>query len=140
MLTPLHGGPDAMGVPRHDLSSNGNACGAYPAALHALQRADACHYPDPACTALRRQLGDWQYASDYLPAAAPAPWPEQLERARRVAAALAQAAPADAAAAPLGADRLYALALRLQRLPLLGRALRAVPRSWRYRVRQLLSR
>ena len=59
MLTPLHGGPDAMGVPRHDLSSNGNACGAYPAALHALQRADACHYPDPACTALRRQLGDW---------------------------------------------------------------------------------
>ena len=90
--------------------------------------------------ALRRQLGDWQYASDYLPAAAPAPWPEQLERARRVAAALAQAAPADAAAAPLGADRLYALALRLQRLPLLGRALRAVPRSWRYRVRQLLSR
>ena len=53
MLTPLHGGPDAMGVPRHDLSSNGNACGAYPAALHALQRADACHYPDPACTALR---------------------------------------------------------------------------------------
>ena len=53
----VHGGPDALGVPAHDFSSNGNACGPCPAALAALQAADAEHYPDPQYTALRETLG-----------------------------------------------------------------------------------
>lgn len=53
----VHGGPDALGVPAHDFSSNGNACGPCPTALAALQAADAEHYPDPQYTALRETLG-----------------------------------------------------------------------------------
>ena len=53
---PLHGGPDALGVPRYDFSTNANACGPSPQALAALQQADRRHYPDPAYTALRAQL------------------------------------------------------------------------------------
>lgn len=56
---PVHGGPDALGLPAHDLSTNANACGACPAARRALARADARHYPDPAYTALVRALADW---------------------------------------------------------------------------------
>ena len=59
MLNAHHGGPDAEGVPAHDLSSNGNACGPWPAALRALYAADARHYPDPAHTALVAQLASW---------------------------------------------------------------------------------
>lgn len=59
MVAPLHGGPDAFGVPPHDLSTNANACGPYPAALQALQTCDARHYPDPAYTALTAQLAVW---------------------------------------------------------------------------------
>ncbi len=59
MLTTVHGGPDAEGVPVHDLSTNANACGPCPLAVLALQSADARHYPDPAYTALRVQLGAW---------------------------------------------------------------------------------
>lgn len=55
----VHGGPDALGVPAHDLSTNANACGACPAARRALARADARHYPDPAYTALVRTLAEW---------------------------------------------------------------------------------
>ena len=55
----IHGGPDALGVPLHDLSSNANACGPCPAALRALQAADARHYPDPAYTKLAAQLAAW---------------------------------------------------------------------------------
>ena len=51
-----HGGPDALGVPRWDFSTNANACGPCPMALTALQQADARHYPDPAYTALRERL------------------------------------------------------------------------------------
>ncbi|QTD46850.1 aminotransferase class I/II-fold pyridoxal phosphate-dependent enzyme [Ottowia testudinis] len=54
-----HGGPDALGVPLHDLSANANACGPYPPAQRALQAADARHYPDPAYTALTVQLAAW---------------------------------------------------------------------------------
>lgn len=54
---PLHGGPDAAGVPLHDFSTNSNACGPCPGALHAVQAADATRYPDPAYTALRERLG-----------------------------------------------------------------------------------
>ncbi|WP_311221413.1 MULTISPECIES: aminotransferase class I/II-fold pyridoxal phosphate-dependent enzyme [unclassified Acidovorax] len=57
MTTPEHGGPDALGVPLHDFSTNANACGPCPQALAALQGADATQYPDPAYTALRERLG-----------------------------------------------------------------------------------
>lgn len=52
----LHGGPDALGVPRWDFSTNANACGPCPVALAAVQGADAAHYPDPGYTALRAAL------------------------------------------------------------------------------------
>ena len=51
-----HGGPDELGVPLHDFSTNSNACGPCPAALQALAQADASRYPDPRYTALRQQL------------------------------------------------------------------------------------
>ncbi|WP_404299868.1 aminotransferase class I/II-fold pyridoxal phosphate-dependent enzyme [Alicycliphilus denitrificans] len=53
----LHGGPDALGVPLHDFSTNANACGPCPQALAALVQADRRHYPDPGYTALRARLG-----------------------------------------------------------------------------------
>lgn len=52
-----HGGPDALGVPVHDFSTNSNACGPCPEALEAVQQADATRYPDPHYTALREALG-----------------------------------------------------------------------------------
>lgn len=54
---PVHGGPDAAGIPLLDFSTNSNACGTCPEALHAVQAADATRYPDPAYTALREALG-----------------------------------------------------------------------------------
>ncbi|WP_244265857.1 aminotransferase class I/II-fold pyridoxal phosphate-dependent enzyme [Acidovorax radicis] len=54
---PLHGGPDAAGIPVFDFSTNSNACGPCPEALQAVQVADATRYPDPAYTALREALG-----------------------------------------------------------------------------------
>ena len=56
---PLHGGPDALGVPLHDFSTNSNACGPCPAAVQALAGLDASGYPDPRYTALRQQLADF---------------------------------------------------------------------------------
>lgn len=56
ILPGVHGGPDALGVPAHDFSTNSNACGPCPAVLDALQQADATRYPDPAYTALRAAL------------------------------------------------------------------------------------
>ena len=53
---PAHGGPDALGVPLHDFSTNANACGPCPVAFAALQQADRQHYPDPAYTRLRALL------------------------------------------------------------------------------------
>ncbi|WP_297654811.1 aminotransferase class I/II-fold pyridoxal phosphate-dependent enzyme [Hydrogenophaga sp.] len=52
----LHGGPDALGIPTWDFSTNANACGPCPCALAVVQRADARHYPDPAYSALREHL------------------------------------------------------------------------------------
>lgn len=52
----IHGGPDALGVPRFDFSTNSNACGPCPAALAAVQQADASHYPDASYAALRAEL------------------------------------------------------------------------------------
>jgi len=51
-----HGGPDALGVPTWDFSTNANACGPCPQALAAVQQADARYYPDPTYTALRAAL------------------------------------------------------------------------------------
>ena len=51
-----HGGPDALGAPRWDFSTNANACGPCPQALDAVHRADARRYPDPAYTDLRAAL------------------------------------------------------------------------------------
>lgn len=57
MTTPrLHGGPDALGVPQHDFSTNSNACGPCPQALLAVQQADPRHYPDTSYADLRAQL------------------------------------------------------------------------------------
>lgn len=59
LAPPVHGGPDALGVPRHDFSTNSNACGPCPAALAAVQSADATRYPDPSYAALRAGLAAW---------------------------------------------------------------------------------
>lgn len=56
-VLPMHGGPDAAGVPLHDFSTNSNACGPCPEALHAVRQADPSCYPDPTYTALRDSLG-----------------------------------------------------------------------------------
>ncbi|MEO5796105.1 MAG: aminotransferase class I/II-fold pyridoxal phosphate-dependent enzyme [Rhodoferax sp.] len=58
-VTFVHGGPDALGVPLFDFSTNSNACGPCPHALAAVQQADATRYPDPQYTALRAQLADF---------------------------------------------------------------------------------
>jgi histidinol-phosphate aminotransferase len=55
----VHGGPDALGVPRFDFSTNSNACGPCPQALAAVQNADATLYPDASYTNLRQQLADF---------------------------------------------------------------------------------
>jgi histidinol-phosphate aminotransferase len=55
----MHGGPDALGAPQHDFSTNSNACGPCPMALAAVQAVDATRYPDPAYTALRQSLADF---------------------------------------------------------------------------------
>jgi len=55
-FTRVHGGPDAAGVPLFDFSTNSHACGPCPAALAAVQQADASRYPDASYAALRRQL------------------------------------------------------------------------------------
>lgn len=52
----VHGGPDALGVPRYDFSTNSNACGPCPQALAAVQQADATRYPDAGYAELREQL------------------------------------------------------------------------------------
>jgi histidinol-phosphate aminotransferase len=55
----MHGGPDSLGVPLHDFSTNSNACGPCPQALAAVQRADATRYPDALYSDLRAQLAAW---------------------------------------------------------------------------------
>lgn len=52
----VHGGPDALGVARHDFSTNSNAAGPCPVALAAFRRADPSRYPDPSYAALRTAL------------------------------------------------------------------------------------
>ncbi|MDR7305333.1 aminotransferase class I/II-fold pyridoxal phosphate-dependent enzyme [Rhodoferax saidenbachensis] len=52
----IHGGPDALGAPLYDFSTNSNACGPCPQALAAVQAADATRYPDAGYTAVRAAL------------------------------------------------------------------------------------
>lgn len=59
LMQELHGGPDALGVPRFDFSTNANACGPCPQVLAAVQQADAAHYPDPTYVALRARLAEF---------------------------------------------------------------------------------
>ncbi len=51
-----HGGTDALGAARFDFSTNSNSCGPCPAALAAVEQADARRYPDSNYTELRAQL------------------------------------------------------------------------------------
>lgn len=51
-----HGGPDALGVPLYDFSTNSNACGPCPHAILAVQQADATRYPDPQYAVLQAEL------------------------------------------------------------------------------------
>ena len=51
-----HGGTDALGVARHDFSSNANACGPCPLVVEALQQVNAAAYPDPQYTTLIAEL------------------------------------------------------------------------------------
>lgn len=55
-LQRIHGGPDALGVPRFDFSTNSNACGPCPIAFSTVQQVDATHYPDASYVELRQQL------------------------------------------------------------------------------------
>ncbi|QDL54129.1 aminotransferase class I/II-fold pyridoxal phosphate-dependent enzyme [Rhodoferax aquaticus] len=55
-LARVHGGTDALGTVQHDFSTNSNACGPCPAAVAAVQAADATRYPDSTYTALRTTL------------------------------------------------------------------------------------
>jgi histidinol-phosphate aminotransferase len=55
----VHGGPDAQGAPRHDFSTNSNACGPCPQALAAVQAADATRYPDSSYTVVRDALANF---------------------------------------------------------------------------------
>ncbi|SHN26822.1 aminotransferase class I/II-fold pyridoxal phosphate-dependent enzyme [Rhizobacter sp. OV335] len=55
-----HGGPDAHGIPRHDFSTNANACG--PAPID-WRDADPTRYPDPSYIALRRALAAYHHVT-----------------------------------------------------------------------------
>ena len=54
-----HGGPDQLGVPLFDFSTNSNACGPSPHALAAVNQADPTQYPDASYSTLRQQLADF---------------------------------------------------------------------------------
>lgn len=56
VVSRIHGGPDALGAPQWDFSTNSNACGPCPQALAAVLAADATRYPDASYTALRTAL------------------------------------------------------------------------------------
>lgn len=81
-----HGGPDHLGVPLHDFSTNSNACGPCPAALRAVQAADATRYPDPHYVGLRQALARFhEVEADRIVVAASA-----SEFIFRITAAMAQ--------------------------------------------------
>ena len=55
----IHGGPDALGVPLHDFSTNSNACGPCPQAQAAVYAVDTTRYPDASYASLRASLADF---------------------------------------------------------------------------------
>ena len=58
-MSRVHGGPDTLGVPAWDFSTNANACGPCTMALDAVRAVEPTHYPDPAYTSLRAALADF---------------------------------------------------------------------------------
>jgi len=103
-----HGGPDALGVPAHDFSTNANACGPCPEALEQVRAADVSRYPDPAYTALRARLAAWHGVEParIVPAASASEfirritaWVAQADRGGHGEVALPSMAYADYAAA-----------------------------------------
>ncbi len=52
-----HGGTDLGPAVRWDFSTNANALGPLPSAMHALQQVDRLTYPEPSYAALREALG-----------------------------------------------------------------------------------
>ncbi len=58
-----HGGPDALGAPRYDFSTNSNACGSCPQAVQGLRQADATRYPDPSYRALRERVARFHHVA-----------------------------------------------------------------------------
>ena len=101
-----------------------------------LERADAA---PSLLQALGHALGHWDYHADYLTFARPAVAGPESARAQAVAHLVAAQQPVPPAAMS-GAGSAYALALKLQQLPVFGGMARTIPRTWRYRIKQLLSR
>lgn len=60
-----HGGPDALGIPAYDFSSNQNAAGPCPQALAAVQAANCAHYPDPQYSALKQALAAFYQVDEW---------------------------------------------------------------------------
>ena len=109
----VHGGPDALGVPLHDFSTNGNAVGPCPGALRAVQQADATRYPDPRYADLRERLAAFHGVTpDRIALAASA-----SEFIHRITAAVAHGG-AGAVRLPLHGFGDYAVAARTRALPL----------------------
>ena len=55
----VHGGPDALGIPEYDFSTNSNASGPCPQALASVQAADATRYPDASYSDLRAEVAEF---------------------------------------------------------------------------------
>ena len=58
-MSRVHGGPDALGVPAWDFSTNANACGPCTMALEAVRAVEPTHYPDPTYASLRAALAEF---------------------------------------------------------------------------------
>jgi histidinol-phosphate aminotransferase len=59
MLPGLHGGPDALGVPRLDFSTCVNVAAPDETLRQRIAAADATRYPDPGYRSLRERLAAW---------------------------------------------------------------------------------
>ena len=58
-MSRVHGGPDTLGIPAWDFSTNANACGPCTMALEAVRAVEPTHYPDPAYASLRAALAEF---------------------------------------------------------------------------------
>lgn len=116
-----HGGPDALGVPAWDFSTNANACGPAPSVWRAVQQADATRYPDPASTALREALA----AFHGVPASRIVVGVSVSELIMRMTAAVARWSPSASVFVPQPAYSDYAHAARAHGLVLQSDPLQA---------------